>query len=263
MSYYKDKTIVITGASSGIGESLLRELAKVPCTIFIGARSADKLQKLKSELESDGTKIHVLDLDLSNSESLKAACSALQSKTNSIDLLINNGGISQRGYAIDTDYSVVERIMKVNFMGAVEWTSLCMPLLQRSNDPQITVISSVVGEYGFPLRSSYSASKKALVGYFESMQLEPNSPFVSIVSPGRILTNISLSALEADGSQHGKMDQGQDKGISSEKAAKLILKGTRKKKYNIFIGKGEILLIYIKRYIPPLFRYIAKRVSAT
>lgn len=263
MSGFKDRTIIITGASSGIGEALLRELATEPCQIFIAARSVEKLEELKAELESEQTQIHVLELDLSSSESLKAASLALQSKTNHIDLLINNGGISQRGLAKDTDFSVVQRIMQVNFLGTVEWTGLCMPLLQRAKDPQIGVISSVVGEYGFPLRSSYSASKKALVGYFESMQLEPDSPAVSIVSPGRIRTNISLSALESDGSKHGKMDEGQDKGISADKAAKQILKGIKRKKHNIFIGSGEIVLVYIKRYIPPLFRFIAKRVSAT
>ena len=263
MNHFLNKKIVITGASSGIGEALLRELAQTPCTVFIGARSVEKLQKLKKELENEQTKIHVLEMDLSKNESLEKAFLALQSKTNSIDLLLNNGGISQRGLAVDTDYSVVERIMNVNFLGTIKWTTLCLPLLKKSAAPHITVISSVVGEYGFPLRSSYSASKHALKGYFESMQLEPGSPSVSIVSPGRIKTAISLSALEADGSMHGKMDEGQNKGVSAEKAASLILKGSAKKKNNIFIGSGEIVLIYIKRYVPALFRFIAKRVSAT
>jgi short-subunit dehydrogenase len=263
MPSFKNKSIVITGASSGIGEALLRELAKESCQIFIAARSIQKLEKLKSELESERTKIEVLSLDLSSSESLKSAFLLLKNKTDTIDLLINNGGISQRGLAKDTDYDVVKRIMQVNFLGTVEWTSLCMPLLQNSTDSQIAIMSSVVGEYGFPLRSSYAASKHALVGYFESMHLEPDSPRVSIISPGRIRTNISISALGVDGAQHGKMDNGLDKGITPEKAAKKILNGIRKRKYNIFIGSGEIVLLFIKRYVPSLFRFIAKRVSPT
>jgi len=263
MAYFKNKTIAITGASSGIGEAILRELAVSADLIFILARSTDKLSSLKKELEAKSeVKIEVITMDLADDKSIEDGFLALQRQTANLDLLVNNGGISQRGYATETDYSVVERIMQVNFMGTVKWTTLCMPLLMKSKTPHITVISSVVGEFGFPLRSSYSASKHALKGYFESMQLEPNSPSVSIVSPGRITTNISLNALAADGSSHGEMDSGQKNGISAAKAAQIIVKGSAKKKKNIFIGRGEIVLVYISRYCPPLFRKIAKNISA-
>ena len=261
-AHWKNKTIVITGASSGIGEALLRNVAKNPCTVFICARSEDKLNALKSELESKDVKIHVLKLDLNDYQSLESPFSVLKRETKHIDLLINNGGISQRGYAKDTDFSVVERIMKVNFLGTIKWTSLCMPLLLQSETKHISVISSVVGEYGFPLRSSYAASKHALKGYFESMQLEPDSPSVSVVSPGRIKTDISMNALTSDGGKHGEMDAGQSGGISAEKAAHKILKGSYKKKKNIFIGSGEIVLLYISRFCPPLYRKIASSVSS-
>ena len=261
-NYFSGKTIVLTGASSGIGEAMLRNLASSPCTIFIGARSIDKLESLKSELESDDVIIHVLSLDLSDSSSLLSAYNELIRKTDRIDLMINNGGISQRGLAKETEFSVVNRIMQVNFLGTVEWTTHCMPLLQKSMNPHILAISSVVGEYGFPLRSGYAASKHALKGYFQSMQLEPDSPSVSIVSPGRITTNISVNALNSDGKKHGEMDAGQAGGISAEKAAEKILRRAAKRKNNIFIGSGEIVLLYISRYIPPLYRKIARNISA-
>ena len=201
-------------------------------------------------------------MDLADSESLKSAFKQLSEKTNHLDLLINNGGISQRGFAKDTDFSVVDRIMQVNFLGTVEWTTHCMKLLQKNGDGHIIAISSVVGEYGFPLRSAYAASKHALKGYFQSMQLEPDSPSVSIVSPGRITTNISINALTSEGKKHGEMDAGQAGGISAEKAAEKILKGAAKRKNNIFIGSGEIVLLYISRYIPPLYRKIARNISS-
>ncbi len=260
--YYIGKTIVLTGASSGIGEALLRNLAEHPCTIFICARSTNRLQELKEELESNEVKIHVITLDLADNQSLENGFKTLQSHTERIDLLINNGGISQRGYAKDTAFSVVEQIIRVNFLGTIKWTSLCMNLLQQNNEAHIVVISSVVGEYGFPLRSSYAASKHALKGYFQSMQLEPDSPSSSIVSPGRITTNISVNALTSEGKKHGSMDNGLANGISAEKAAEKILKGASKRKKNIFIGSGEIILLYISRYCPPLYRKIASKVSA-
>lgn len=262
-SLFKHKTMCITGASSGIGESLVRELAKFPCTIFIAARSTEKLQALKEELSSDHVNIHVLSLDLSVASSMMDALKVMQGVCTHLDLLVNNGGISQRGTALETDFSVLRRIMEVNFMGNIHWTSLCMPLLMKSTEPRIIVTSSVVGHYGFPLRSAYAASKHALQGYFESMQLESDSPAVSIVSPGRIRTDISLHALDSSGNEHGKSDPGQLNGIPSEIAARKILEGSAKKKKEIYIGKGEVFMIYLHRYIPALFRIIAKKVSAT
>ncbi|HCY46518.1 MAG TPA: short-chain dehydrogenase [Flavobacteriales bacterium] len=261
MAHYSGKTVFVTGASSGIGEAMVRNLAASPCTIFIGARSTDKLKSLKKELETNDVKIHVIPMDLANSKSLIDAFNELSRKTDRLDLLINNGGISQRGLAKDTEFSVVNRIMQVNFLGTVEWTTHCMPLLLKADKAHIIAISSVVGEYGFPLRSAYAASKHALKGYFQSMQLEPDSPSVSIVSPGRITTNISINALTSEGKKHGEMDAGQAGGITAEKAAEKILRGAAKRKSNIFIGSGEIVLLYISRYLPPLYRKIAKNIS--
>jgi dehydrogenase/reductase SDR family protein 7B len=261
MAHYSGKTVFVTGASSGIGEAMVRNLASSPCTIFIGARSTDKLESLKNELETNHVKIHAIPMDLSDSKSLVNAFNEFSRRTDRLDLLINNGGISQRGLAKDTEFSVVNRIMQVNFLGTIEWTTHCMPLLLKANKAHIIAISSVVGEYGFPLRSAYAASKHALKGYFQSMQLEPDSPSVSIVSPGRITTNISINALNSDGKKHGEMDAGQAGGVSAEKAAEKILRRAAKRKNNIFIGSGEIVLLYISRYLPPLYRRIAKNIS--
>ena len=261
MAHYSGKTVFVTGASSGIGEAMVRNLASSPCTIFIGARSTDKLESLKNELETNHVKIHAIPMDLSDSKSLVNAFNELSRRTDRLDLLINNGGISQRGLAKDTEFSVVNRIMQVNFLGTIEWTTHCMPLLLEANKAHIIAISSVVGEYGFPLRSAYAASKHALKGYFQSMQLEPDSPSVSIVSPGRITTNISINALNSDGKKHGEMDAGQAGGVSAEKAAEKILRRAAQRKNNIFIGSGEIVLLYISRYLPPLYRRIAKNIS--
>ena len=263
MNPFEGQVICITGASAGIGEGLLRAMANNPCTIFIAARSMDKLELLKKELSAPAIKIIPLSLDLSEPASISKAFEVMTKHVDRLDLLINNGGISQRGKAVDTDFSVVRRIVEVNFMGAIHWTSLCMPLLQKSAEPRIIITSSVVGHYGFAVGSAYAASKHGLQGYCESMELESDLPIVSIVSPGRIQTDISVHALDAKGEAHGEKDPGQLNGIPVDVAAHKILEGSWKKKKNIFIGKGEVFLIYLHRYFPFLFRIIAKKVSAT
>ncbi|MCL4141811.1 UNVERIFIED_CONTAM: hypothetical protein GTU68_001837 [Idotea baltica] len=123
-------------------------------------------------------------------------------------------------------------------------------------------MSSVVGLYGFMERSSYAASKHALQGYFESMQLEGDRPSVTIVSPGRVNTEISKHALNATGDSHGQMDAGQTNGMDANVAARRILRAAAKRKKNLYLGKGEVLMIYFHRYLPILFRTIAKNISA-
>ncbi len=262
LDYYRDKHIVITGASSGIGEALTKLLAKVNCTIYIGARSLDKLELLKNELAAQPALIIPFAMDLEDTDSLEVAVSALQRQTKCIDVLINNAGISQRGYASETEFSVVDRIMNVNFKGTVLLTSLCKKLLSSSSSPQIIVNTSVVAEYGFPLRSAYAASKHALKGYFQSYQLEPNAPHISLVFAGGVQTNISKNALNTKGEPNNKAETRIDKGVTAEETARRILKGASKHKKNIFIGWREVLLLYISRYCPALYRKIARNVNA-
>lgn len=260
--HYQNKTIVITGASSGIGKALVMELASIECTLFIGARSVDKLELLKQELTGQPAEVIPFHMDLSEGASLEKAVLELQRHTKHIDVLINNAGISQRGYAAETEFEVVERIMNTNYRGTVLFTSRCNGLLNQAADPQIIVNISVVGEYGFPLRSAYAASKHALKGYFQSYQLEPNVPKISLVFAGGVQTNISKNALNAKGEPNNKAETRIDKGVTAEKTASRILKGSAKYKKNIFIGWREVLLLYISRYSPMLYRKIARNVNA-
>jgi short-subunit dehydrogenase len=123
----------------------------------------------------------------------------------------------------------------------------------------------VVGKFGFPLRSAYAASKHALHGFFETLQLELKNYnfFITIICPGRIKTNISLNALNSDGSVYAKMDEGQDKGLSADICAKKIMDAIYQKKQEVYVGKADILMIYFKRYLPSLFYWIASRINPT
>jgi short-subunit dehydrogenase len=177
--------------------------------------------------------------------------------------LINNAGISQRSQAEETPIEVDRKIMEVNFFGQVALTKGLWPLLLAAPKANIVLISSVVGTFGFPQRSAYSASKHALEGFFESWMLENKHGHVhfTTVSPGRIKTNISYSALKSDGTPHSVMDDGQAKGISAEDCAKKILSGVLKDKRKIYVAKGEMVLVILRKVIPFMYFRLVKKLK--
>ncbi|MBS0010997.1 MAG: SDR family NAD(P)-dependent oxidoreductase, partial [Bacteroidales bacterium] len=123
--------------------------------------------------------------------------------------------------------------------------------------------SSISGRFGFPLRSAYSASKQALHGFFETLHIEnrENNIRASVIIPGRVKTNISYNALTASGKEHGKMDTGQARGISAEKAARMILKGLARNKREIKVGGSELIMLYIRKFFPVIFFNIAGKIK--
>ena len=182
-----------------------------------------------------------------------------------IDILINNGGISQRSLAIETPVDVDRKIMETNFFGAVALTKEVLPALVKDNGGNIVVISSVTGKFGFPLRTAYSASKHALQGFFEALRAElyDKNIKITIVSPGRIVTDISLNAITKNGTKHGVMDDGQAAGMPADVCAQKIISAVSKNKKELWIGGKEVLLIYIRKFLPPLFHMLARKVKPT
>jgi short-subunit dehydrogenase len=177
---------------------------------------------------------------------------------------VNNGGISQRSLVGETPIEVDRKIMEVNFFGAVGLTKALLPAL-RETKGQIIVISSISGKFGFFLRSAYAASKHALHGFFESLALEEeaNGITVTIVCPGKINTPISISALNAQGQRHNEMDHNQETGMSAEECARQIVRAAGKNKPEVLIGNKEILAVYLKRFVPGIFRKIIRKQKAT
>jgi len=260
MSFFTHKTIVITGATSGIGSALAMNLASCNTHLIIAGRNKEKLALLKQTITSIGSSCFDVELDLSNMESIKNASKYIQSRVESIDILINNGGVSQRSKAEVTDNKVLREIMEINFFGTVFFTQQLLPLLKKKGGI-IAVTSSLAGKFGTSMRSVYSASKHALHGYFESLRYEQsaNNIKVCIICPGFIKTDISINARTGDGNVHGKMDINQEKGMSAEKCAQKYLKAIKNNKKEAFIGGFELLAVYIKRFFPFLFyRIIAQ-----
>ncbi|MBL0341333.1 MAG: SDR family NAD(P)-dependent oxidoreductase [Bacteroidetes bacterium] len=215
-------------------------------------------------MSSKGARCFTFALDISSSGSIADFTTAVGSQFKTIDVLVNNAGISQRSKAEETSIEVDRRIMEVNFFGQVSLTKSLWPLLINSTHANIVLISSVVGTFGFSQRSAYSASKHALEGFFESWMIENNRPNIhfTTVSPGRIYTNISYSALKADGTSHQQLDTGQANGISAEVCAEKIIKAIHADKRKVYVVKNEIVMIMLRKCFPYLFFKIARKLKS-
>lgn len=256
--FFKDKVVWITGASSGIGAELAKQLSNQGAQCILSSRDDVKLKALLSHLPNNSRHL-VLPLDLKQPTDFEQKVQEVVKHYGRIDILINNGGISQRANARDTLMDVDREIMDVNYFGPVALTKAALPVLKQSR-AQIIVISSVAGKFGFHLRSAYSASKHALHGFFESLALEEaDSIRVSMVCPGKINTDISLNALNEKGEAHQIMDPNHETGMSVERCVEKILTAVRKGKSEVLMGGREVWAVYIKRYFPALFRYLMRQ----
>ena len=265
MPKFENKTVWITGASSGIGEACAYVFAKEKANLILTASGVDALRKTQDKCVEMGIKCIILPFDLSETEGIPSLVEAALNCFGGIDILYNNAGISQRGLTADTLFEVDKKIMDVNFFAPVLITKLILPGMLVKQYGTIAVTTSIAGRFGLPLRSAYSASKHALYGFFESLQAEyyDQNIRVVMVCPGRVNTNISMNALEADGKKHAVLDKGQSGGISAEKAAKKIVKAIYKQTPEILVGGKELIMVKIKRFFPGLSRLIVRKIKPT
>lgn len=265
MQEFKNKNIWITGASSGIGEACAYRLAKDNANLILTGTNVEKLAIVCSKCIRLGAKCSILPYNLSNLDGLDQLTNWALSVFGSIDVMFHNAGISQRGKAVDTIFEVDKKIMDVNYFAPVKITKHLLPHMIRNGGGTIAVTSSITGKFGFPLRSAYSASKFALYGFFETVHAEyyDDNIRVVMVCPGRVRTNISKNALEADGLHHNSMDEGQENGMSAEKAARKIVKAIGAQKPDVLVGGKEIIMVYLKRFFPSVARLLARKVKET
>jgi short-subunit dehydrogenase len=265
LGHFTNKVVLITGASSGIGKALALGIADKNVQLILAARRMEELKSLQAACEQKGANCFCLFIDVASPKSIAAFVSKVTNQFSQIDVLINNAGISQRSQAEETGLEVDRRIMEVNFFGPVNLAKSLWQLLTKSGHANIVLISSVVGTFGFPQRSAYSASKHALEGFFESWMLENKRDNIhfTTVAPGRIYTNISYAALKADGSAHKVLDEGQAKGIKPEVCAKKIIDGIIRNKRKVYVAKQEMLLIVLRKYIPWAYFKLVKKLNLT
>ena len=261
MSFWSDKTVWITGASSGIGKATAIELAKKGASIILSSRRAEVLKEIKSSLPNP-ERHQTLPLDVSDSQKLTQLLSTKTELLSSVNVLINNAGISQRALTWDASLDSERHIMETNYFGAVVIAKSVLPHMIKANNGFIVILSSPAGKFGFPLRSSYAASKHALHGYFESLraELKETNIGISFICPGRVQTNISKNALQGDGSASNSMDERLARGITPKQCAEVIRRAVEQRKPEVYLGREQVL-IYLHRYAPWLFRWVVKRIK--
>ncbi len=258
---FSGKVAWITGASSGIGESLVYEFIKRGAIVIASSNDPAGLERVKSGCRDRSGNVISAPFDLSDTSDIGTLAEKQINSLGKIDFLLNLGGISQRAKITETPLWLDRKIFEINYFGTIALTKAVLPYMIKQKSGHILATSSISGRFGFPLRSAYSASKQALHGFFETLFLE-NKQFnirSSVIIPGRVRTSISLHALDGEGKEHGIMDAGQAKGISPEKAAQIIIRGIKKNKREILVGRSELILLYIRRLCPWLFFRIADK----
>jgi dehydrogenase/reductase SDR family protein 7B len=263
--YFSNKVLWITGASSGIGKALAIGVSQQNCKLILSSRNKKALECVKMQCENSHN-IVVIPLDLENYVSLKQKAAEAILAFGKIDVLINNGGVSQRSLVGNTQIEVDKRIMDINYLGTVALSKAILPHFIENKSGQFVVTTSIVGKIGTPLRSSYAASKHALHGFFDSLRAEihKNNIAVTLICPGFINTNISKNALTGNGIPQRKMDAATGRGMSPERCATQMLKAIKIKKEEVYIaGAKEKFGVYVKRFFPKFFSILIRKMRVT
>jgi len=247
----ENKVIIITGASSGIGEALARNYANKNANVVLAARSIEKLETLKKELSTDSNKILTVKTDVSKEEDCKNLIDETVKEFGAIDTLINNAGISMRAIFEDTEISVIKKLMDINFWGTVYCTKFALPYLLKSKG-SVVGVSSIAGYKGLPGRTGYSSSKFAMQGFLEVLRIEnmKKGLHVLIACPGFTASNIRNASLTANGSQQGESPRDEGEMMTSDEVAKRIIQAVEKKKDRLTLTTNGKLTVILNKFFP-------------
>ncbi len=257
---FRDRVVWITGASSGIGESLAVAFAREGARLVLSARRVDELERVARRCHGAPT-VDVVPLDLADLDALPGAVAQALALVGHVDVMVHNGGVSQRSRAIETKLSVDERIMRVNHFGAVALTKALLPSMVARGRGHFVVVSSVMGVYGAPERSAYAASKHALHGFFDALRAEHQRDGlrVTLVCPGFVRTHVSSNALTGDGTPRGYTAPATAKGMDPDDCAALVLDAVHRGALEVYTGRLERVGVYLKRYAPRALAWMLPR----
>jgi len=247
--------VIVTGASSGIGRALAIALHKEGARLILAARTTARLEELRNDLmkiaKVDGAEIYIPQVITLDLEQLDSLADKVEEVWGRIDILVNNGGISVRGGAIETSLDIHRRIMDVNYFGALDLTRHVVPLMMKQSSGLVINISSIQGRIAVPHRAAYAASKHALQAWSDSLRAElgGSGVRVMVVSPGYVHTELSRHALTPDGSTHGKMDASTEEGYTADWVAHRILQA-------VTHGTQEVVLAPLHHRLALLLRVL-------
>jgi dehydrogenase/reductase SDR family protein 7B len=261
-THLNNKVAWITGASSGIGEYLAYAMSARGARLILSGRRQDELERVKKACTNPGA-VQILPLDLADIPSLENKVEQAIACFRQIDIMVHNGGITQRSLVIETDMEVHRRMMEVDYFSYVVLTKALLPHFVARKAGHFVVTSSVMGKIGTPMRSAYAAAKHALHGFFDCLRAEvsPAGIKVTILTPGYIRTNISLYALTKNAYGLGAPSQNIDNGLSPEKAAKQIVGAIEKGSFEAYIGKfgAERIALWLNRLAPGMLTRMAPK----
>ncbi|MDR2894372.1 MAG: SDR family oxidoreductase [Alistipes sp.] len=259
----KNKTAIVTGASSGIGAALAREFAARGARVVIAARSSEKLEALAAEITSGGGTVLAVTCDVSSEPDCRRLIERTVEAFGGIDILICNAGLSMRAVLDDVEPEVLRRLMDVNFWGTVYCTKYALPHLQASRG-SVTGVSSVAGLHGLPGRTGYSASKYAMTGFLETVRIENlrKGLHVMIACPGFTATDVRLAALTADGTPQGTTPREEGRMMTAQEVARRIVEGIRRDRRLLLMEWEGRATHAIKKFAPRLLDRLVYRAMA-
>ncbi len=247
----KDKVVVVTGATSGIGEACALVFGRQGAKVVITGRNQSKLDITKAKLEDAQLEVLAVLVDAASEQDNRLLAEEVLKKYGRIDILINNAGISMRALFQDLELDVFRKVMDTNFWGTVYATKYCLSAILESKG-SIIGISSINGYRGTPARTAYTASKYAMNGFFESLRTEvmKRGVHVMVACPGFTASNIRNAALTANGTSQGESPRDESKMMTAEEVAEAILKATLKRKRDLVLtGQGK-LAVFLNKWIP-------------
>ncbi|KAK2187116.1 hypothetical protein NP493_179g05000 [Ridgeia piscesae] len=267
-SSLQDRVVLITGASSGLGEACAHVFYKAGAKVILCARRVDQLERVKRELQQlnvKQTQVHepkVLPFDLTDFDAAADKVEKAVGFHGCIDVLINNGGISSRGNVLDTLLDVHMKVMNVNYFGQVALTKAVLHHMISARRGHIVAVSSLQGKFALPFRAAYGASKHALQAFFDCLRAEvaQYGIGVSVVSPGYIQTDLSLNAVTSAGDRNAVMDAATASGMTPEYVANQILQAVARRQDDVVVAPLLYRIVVLLRALQPnLFFWIMAR----
>lgn len=252
-----NKVVVITGASSGIGESLVHEYTSNGYIVVLASRNHEKINEIATQIRINGGQSLAIKTDVRIEEDCKNLIAQTINKFGRIDILINNAGVSMRAMFADLDLKVIKELMDTNFWGCVYCTKYALPHIIESKG-SIVGVSSIAGYLGLPARTGYSASKYAMHGFLNTLRIEYlHDPIhVMIACPSFTSTNIRRAALNSRGETQGKSPRNESRMMNSEKVARIIYKAIKRRKRTVIISLTGKLSIFLNKIMPGVFDHI-------
>lgn len=259
----KNKVVIITGATSGIGEACALVFGNEGAKIVITGRSPEKLELATKKLQDAGIEVFPILADAGSEADNKRMAEDVIREFGQIDILINNAGISMRALFQDIDLQVFKKVMDTNFWGTVYATKYCLPAILESKG-SIIGISSINGYRGTPARTAYTASKFAMNGFFESLRTEvmKKGVHVLVACPGFTSSNIRNNALKADGTVQGESPRDENQMMSPSEVAESILTATLKRKRDLVLTLQGKLVVLLNKWLPSFMDGVVYRQMA-